>query len=174
MDSAGLLPLRKLPISDPTEADSGDARIANELDLRVRARAHASSAHSGHPVDHLFDGSAGPGATKWVGGRRNRTETILLVFHEPTDIARCAFEAEESEVTRTQQVTAECLLASGDVYQQCFSREFSFAPAGATYQRELIDLNLHGVVRLRLTILADKNGRGIPSLTSLRLFSFPG
>ena len=94
-------------------------------------------------------------------------------FDEPVDIMRCAFEAEEREIARTQQVTAEYLLATGDVYRQCFVQEFNFAPEGATYQRELIELNLRGVRRLRFTVLADKSGRGVPSLTALRVFSFP-
>lgn len=166
--------LRRLLIDDATIADpTGTPRIATELDLLTCARAHCSSQHSEHPVDHLFDGWAGPGASRWVGGRRNRPETILLVFDEPMDIARCAFEAEEREIARTQQLTAECLLVGGDVYQRCFIQEFNFSPDGATYQRELIDLNLRGVCRLRFTILADKSGRGVPSLTALRVFSYP-
>lgn len=163
------LTLRKLLITD----DSNDAGISNEIDVRTCAQVHFSSEHARHPVDHLFDGSVGAGASRWVGGRRNQAETILLVFDEPLDIMRCAFEAEEREVVRTQQVTAEYLLANGDTYRQCFIQEFNFAPEGATYQRELIDLNLRAVCRLRFTVLADKSGRGVPSLTALRMFSFP-
>ena len=166
--------LRRLLIDDAAMADPlGASRIATELDLRTCARVHCSSAHSEHPIDHLFDGNAGAGASRWVGGRRNRPETILLVFDEPMDLARCAFEAEEREIARTQQLTAECLLVGGDVYERCFIQEFNFSPDGATYQRELIDLNLRGVRRLRFTILADKSGRGVPSLTALRVFCCP-
>jgi hypothetical protein len=171
MNNAEALSLRKLLIPDPATDDVGESRIASELDLRACARVHFSSESPDHPVDHLFDGSVGEGASRWVGGRRDRPETILLVFDEPTDIARCAFEAEEREVARTQKVIAECILQGSDVYRQCFIQEFNFAPDGATYQRELIDLNLRAVRRLRFTILADKSGRGCPSLTALRVFS---
>ena len=173
MNDGGPLTLRKLLIPHPEAEGSSDAGIANELDLRSCAQVHFSSEHRDHPVDHLFDGNVGAGATRWVGGRRNQAETILLVFDEPMDIMRCAFEAEERELTRTQQVTAEYLLANDDIYRQCFIQEFNFAPEGATYQRELIELNLRGVRRLRFTVLADKSGRGVPSLTALRVFSFP-
>lgn len=166
----GRLALRKLLMTEK----ASDVGISNEIDLRSCAQVHFSSEHSQHPIEHLFDGGVGEGASRWVGGRRNRAETILLEFDEPVDIARCAFEAEEREIARTQQVTAEYLLANADVYRQCFIQEFNFAPEGATYQRELIELNLRGVRRLRFTVLADKSARGVPSLTALRVFSFPG
>jgi hypothetical protein len=166
--SPATLTFRELLVTD--ESDRG---IWSELDPRSCAQVHCSSEHPAHPIDHLFDGSVGKGASRWVGGRRNRAETILLIFDEPVDIMRCAFEAEEREIARTQQVTAEYLLANGDVYRQCFIQEFSFSPEGATYQRERIDLDLRGVSRLRFTVLADKSARGVPSLTALRVFSFP-
>jgi hypothetical protein len=173
MKNVEALTVRKFLIPDQAMDDAGDSRIANELDLRACARVHFSSESAEHPIDHLFDGSVGAGASKWVGGRRDRPETILLVFDEPMDLARCAFEAEEVEVARTQKVIAECILPDSDVYRECFIQEFNFAPDGATYQRELIDLNLRAVRRLRFTILADKSGRGCPSLTALRVFSSP-
>jgi hypothetical protein len=167
------LTLRKFLMDESLAGDSRDLAIANEIDLRSCAEVHFSSEHPDHPIDNLFDGFAGAGATRWVGGRRDRPETILLMFDEPMDIARCMFEAEEREIARTQQVTAECFLAGGEIYRHCFVQEFNFAPDGATYQRELIDLNLRGVRRFRFTVLADKSGRGVPSLTALRFFSCP-
>jgi len=162
--------LRKLLIGELTSKGSSDPEAENELDLRACARVHFSSEHPEHPIDHLFDGTSGEGATRWVGGRRDRAETILLVFDEPRDIARCAFEAEERELVRTQEVCAEYMVENGDTYQQCFIQEFNFSPAGATYQRELITVNLRSVSRLRLTVLADKSRRGTVSLTALRLY----
>jgi hypothetical protein len=164
------LTIRKCLI-DASVADVHHSAIANELDLRSCAQVHFSSEHPHHPVDHLFDGSTGETASRWVSGRRDHAETILLVFDEPMNIARCAFEAVEREIPRTQQVTAEYLLVGDEVYRRGFIQEFNFSPDGATHQRELIDLNLRGVCRFRLTVLADKSGRGVPSLTALRLFS---
>ena len=173
MNNAEPLTLRKLLIPDPATGDSDESHIANEIDLRACARVHFSSERPEHRIDNLFDGTVGEGASKWVGGRSDRPETILLVFDEPMNIARCAFEAEEREVARTQKVIAECIVSGSDLYRQCFIQEFNFAPDGATYQRELIGLNLRSVRRLRFTILADKSGRGCPSLTALRVFSCP-
>jgi hypothetical protein len=165
------LTMRKYLIDASTVADAPHSAIANELDLRSCAQVHFSSEHPEHPVDHLFDGSTGETASRWVGGRRDRAETILLVFDQPMNIARCAFEVVEREIARTQQVTAEYLLVDEDAYRTGFIQEFNFSPDGATHQRELIHLNLRGVCRFRLTVLADKSGRGVPSLTALRLFS---
>jgi hypothetical protein len=132
---------------------------------------HFSSEHPEHPIDHLFDGTSGEGAATWEGGRRDRAETILLVFDQPRDIARCAFEAEERELLRTQEVCAEYLAENADTYRQCFIQEFNFSPNGATYQRELITVNLRAVSRFRLTVLSDKSRKGTVSLTSLRLYA---
>lgn len=170
MKNDGSHTLRKRLIDASTPLATPSA-IANELDLRACAQVHFSSEHPQHPVDHLFDGSTGEAASRWVGGRRDRPETILLVFDQPMNLSRCAFEVVEREVTRTQQVTAEYLLVKEDAYRTGFVQEFNFSPDGATHQRELIELNLRGVCRFRLTVLADKSGRGVPSLTALRLFS---
>ena len=159
--------LRKLLLSEAPKDLSG---AGDEIDLRACATLHFSSAHPDHPVDHLFDGHTGEGATRWVSGRRDRSETILLVFDEPTDITRCAFEAEERELVRTQEVCAEYLSGNSDTYRQCFVQEFNFSPEGATYQSELITVNLRAVTRFRFTVLSDKSRRGIVSLTALRLY----
>lgn len=172
MTTHGLRILRRRPIDVPVAWHAHDDAIANELDLRACSDVYFSSEHPEHPVDRLFDGRSGEGASKWIAGRRDRSETVLLIFDEPVNIAHCAFEAEEREISRTQQVTAEYLVTSGDTYRQCFIQEFNFSPDGAVYQRELIELDLRSVRRLRFTILADKRGRGVPSLTALRLFSF--
>jgi hypothetical protein len=161
--------LRKLVISESPTSDSRHPGV--ELDLRACAEVRISSENPEHPIEHLFDGTAGEGASRWIARQRDRPGTILFVFDEPVDISYCAFEAEERQLVRTQQVIAEYLLATGDTYRQCFIQEFNFSPEGATYQRELIELNLRGVRRLRFNVLADKSGRGIPSLTALRLYS---
>ena len=157
-------------MSESQSKDFSAPDTGNELDLRACATVHFSSEHPEHPVDHVFDGTSGEGATKWIGGRRDRAETILLVFDEPTDIARCAFEAEERELMRTQEVCAEYLVEGADTYRQCFIQEFNFSPRGATYQSELITVNLRAVTRFRFTVLSDKSRRGTVSLTALRLY----
>jgi hypothetical protein len=163
--------MRKCLLDESAAAAVRHSAIANELDLRSCAQVHFSSEHPEHPIDRLFDGSSGETASGWVGGRRDRAETILFVFDEPMNIASCGFEVVERKITRTQQVTAEYLLSGENAYRTSFVQEFNFSPDGATCQRELIELNLRNVCRFRLTLLADKSGRGVPSLTALRLFS---
>jgi len=50
-------------------------------------------------------------------------------------------------------------------------QEYTFSPAGATFQREVQRLNLPPMSHLRLTIVPDKNGSGPAKLNSLRLFA---
>jgi hypothetical protein len=52
--------------------------------------------------------------------------------------------------------------------------EYTFSPPGATLQREDLRLDLHGVDRLRLTVVPNKRGSGTATLTSLRLFASAG
>ncbi len=170
MKSEELGALRKHLIGDMPLPEAERFPSANELDLRSCATVHFSSEHSEHPIDHLFDHHSGLGATKWVAGRRDRAETILFVFDGPRDISHCAFEAEECKFVRTQEVRAEFLAEDDGVYHQSFIQEFNFSPDGANYQREFIPVDLRAVRRFRLTVRADKSGRGVASLTVLRLF----
>jgi hypothetical protein len=172
MKTEGSFSMRKRMFDDSPAAALRHSTLANELDLRSCAQVHFSSEDPEHPIDRLFDGSTGDSASGWVGGRRDRAETILLVFDQPTDVASCVFEVVERKIARTQQVTAEYLLSGDHAYRTSFVQEFNFSPDGATYQRELMELNLRSVCRFRITLLADKSGRGVPSLKALRLFSF--
>jgi len=162
--------LRKHLIVNSTVSNPGDGAPRNELDLQACAVVHFSSEHPDHPIDHLFDADAGPGASKWLSARRNTPETILLVFDEPMNISRCAFEAEDRDFERTQEVCAEYLAGDATSYRRAFIQEFNFSPSGAIYQNESIAMTLSDVRRLRLTIRPHKSGHGFATLTSLRLY----
>jgi hypothetical protein len=56
-------------------------------------------------------------------------------------------------------------------YRQVLVQEYTFSPAGATFQREEQHLNLPPLTHLRLTIVPDKHGSGPAKLNSLRLVS---
>jgi hypothetical protein len=59
----------------------------------------------------------------------------------------------------------------GRTYRQVLVQEYTFGPAGATYQREEQRLNLRQISHLRLRIVPDKSGSGTATLTALRLFT---
>jgi hypothetical protein len=160
--------LRKRPL-EAAAAMSG--RAANEIDIVGCATVSYSSEDPAYPVDDLFDGQSGPGATRWMGARADTIERIVLEFDRPQTISRLVYEAEEPARERTQQVRIEVSEDGGRSYRQILVQEYNFSPGGATYQREELRFNLHGVTHLSLTIVPNKSGSGTATLTALRLFT---
>jgi F5/8 type C domain len=144
---------------------------AGELDVVSCATIGFSSEDSAHPVEHLFDGSSGPGATRWTAACPDRIEQILVEFDSPQTLSRLLYEVEEAERERTQEVRVEVSEDGGRSYRQILDQEYNFSPAGATYQREEQRFRLNQVSHLRLTIVPNKNGSGAATLTALRLFA---
>src|SRR6516162_5585116 len=172
---------RDKPMSDTNfsslrkrQLESGEARstrVAGEVDIASCATIVYSSENPAHPIDHLLDGRGGPGATRWISARSDVTELILLEFDKPQTISLLVYEVEETMCERTQEVRVEVSNDEGRTYRQVLVQEYTFSPAGATYQREEQRLNLHQASHLRLTIVPNKNGSGTATLTSLRLFA---
>jgi F5/8 type C domain len=144
---------------------------AGEIDIARCATLAYSSENPAHPVDHLVDGRCGRGGTRWVSARPDVTEQILVEFDQPQLISRLLYEVEEAGQARTQEVRAELSGDGGRTYSQVFVQEYTFSPAGATYQHEEQRFEAMVVSHLRLTIVPDKNGSGAASLTTLRLFA---
>ena len=161
-------PLRKRPL----EADAAtSSRAANEIDIVSRATISYSSEDPAHLVEHLLDGQSGPGATRWMSARADTVEHIVLEFDRPQTISRLVYEVEEATRERTQEVRIEVSEDGGRSYRQILVQEYNFSPGGATYQREELRFNPHGVTHLRLTIVPNKSGSGTATLTALRLFA---
>ena len=72
---------------------------------------------------------------------------------------------------RTQEVRVEVSEDSGRSYRQILVQEYNFSPGGATCQREEQRFNLEKITHLRLTVVPNKKGSGMATLTSLRLFA---
>jgi hypothetical protein len=160
--------LRKRPL-DADAATIG--RADDEIDIAGCASVAYSSEDPAHPVEHLFDGHSGPGATRWMSARPDTVEHIVLEFDQPQTIARLVYEVEEATRERTQEIRVEVSEDGGQTYRQILVQEYTFSPRGATYQREDQRFDLHGVTHLRLTIVPNKNGSGTATLTALRLFA---
>jgi hypothetical protein len=56
----------------------------------------------------------------------------------------------------------------GHSYRQVLAQDYTFSPQGATFQQEDLRLDLSGITHLRLTVVPNKGGTGIATLTSLR------
>jgi hypothetical protein len=160
--------LRKRPL----EADKPTTeRAADEIDIAGCAMIAYSSEDPAYPVEHLFDGRSGPGATRWMSARPDTVEHIVVEFDQPQTISRLVYEVEEAMRERTQEVRVEVSEDGGRTYRQNLVQEYTFSSRGATYQREEQRFDLHRVTHLRLTFVPNKNGSGAATLTVLRLFA---
>jgi hypothetical protein len=142
-----------------------------EIDLAGHARLAYSSEDPDQPVENLIDGRQGRGAPRWASARRNATERIELEFDDPQPISRLVYEVEECAEERTQEVRVEISSDRGASYRQVLAQDYTFSPHGATFQHEDLRLDLPAVTHLRLTIVPNKGGQGVATLTSLRLFA---
>ena len=146
------------------------ARASDEIDIASCATIAYSSENPAHPVEHLLDGTSGPGATRWISARPDVIEQIVVEFDPLQTISRLVYQVEEAVRERTQEVRVEVSEDGGRTFRQLLVQEYTFSPRGATYQREEQRLNLHQVSHLRLTIVPNKSGSGTATLTSLHLF----
>jgi len=144
-----------------------------QIDVASLATFRYSSEHPDHPLDHLIDGRCGRGGTRWASARANTTECIELEFEPAQEISRLIYEVEEYRVERTQQVRVEVSTDRGRIYRQVLAQDYTFSPEGATFQHEEIHLELRPITHLKLTIVPNKGGSGVATLTSLRLFTSP-
>jgi len=143
----------------------------DEIDIVGCATIAFSSEDPAHPIEHLFDGRSGPGATRWISARPDTVERIIVEFDEPQPISRLVYEVEEAVRERTQEVRVEVCENGRRTYRQILVQEYNFSPGGGTYQREELRFNRLQASCLRLTIVPNKNGSGTATLTTLRLFA---
>ena len=155
---------RRLDQSDKAVDDSAP------LDLSRVATIAYSSEDPAHPVEHLVDERTGPGGSRWVAAQPDSVEQIVVEFDRPQSVARLVYEVEETQQQRTQEVHVEASTDGGQSYRQVLVQEYTFSPRGATFQREDLRLELHDLSQLRLTIVPNKHGSGVATLTSLRLY----
>jgi hypothetical protein len=147
------------------------ASPADEIDIARCATIEFSSEQPNHPVEHLFDGRSGPGATRWIGGCVDETEEIVIEFDRPQPLSRLVYEVEDKECQRTQEVRVEVSEDGGRSWRQILTQEFNFSPRGATFQRQDQRFERRPASHLRLLIVPNKNGSGAATLTTLRLFA---
>jgi hypothetical protein len=147
------------------------AAFAGEIDIASHAVLAYTSDDPDHPIENLIDGHYGRHGTFWAGAKPNTTECIVLEFDQPQSVSCLIYEVEECSCERTQEVRVEVSSDGARTYRQVLVQEYTFSPAGATFQREEQRLNLPPITHLRLTIVPDKHGSGPAKLNSLRLFA---
>jgi hypothetical protein len=137
----------------------------------VRAREAPCAKSRPVNLEHLIDKHFGRGATRWASGRPNATERIVFEFDRAQRISRLIYEAEECCQERTQEVRVEVSTDHGRTHRQVLAQDYTFSPQGATFQHEDLQLDLPAITHLKLTIVPNKGGSGVATLTSLRLFA---
>ena len=137
------------------------------IDIAAVATVLVTSEAPEHPIDHAFDGSRGPGGTRWIAGEPGE-QTLTLAFDAPQAIRRVALEVEEPEVARTQELQLSVSQDGGQTYKEVVRQEYNFSPPGTTFKREDWEVNADAVTHLRLSIKPDKGGTPCrASITSL-------
>jgi hypothetical protein len=145
------------------------ARRPGEMDVRASATVLVTSEAPDHPIDHAFDGSWGPGGSRWVAEEPG-DQTLILVFDTPQAIRNISLEIEEPEVDRTQELQVSISNDGGHSYRELLRQEYNFSPPGTTFEREDWTINAQGVTHLRLSIRPDKGGKPYrATLTSLAI-----
>lgn len=168
MDTTDTSHLRKRLMSEPGSIPSYGP---GEIDIASCAVLAYSSEDPDHPLEHLIDARGGPGGTCWTSARPNQTERIVLEFDRPVRISCLIYEVEERLRERTQEVRVAVSTDNGRTHRQVLVQEYVFSPQGATFQHEELRLDLPALTHLSLTIMPNKSGSGVASLTSLRLFA---
>jgi hypothetical protein len=136
------------------------------LDLGDVAEVEITSEDPSHPVESALlpdDGAgwraAGPGE-----------QTIRLLFAEPLTLRRIWLEFEEPAVERTQEFVLRWSADGGRTGHEIVRQQWNFSPQGATRQTEDLQVDLHGVTTLELTMVPDISGGSVhASLARLRL-----
>lgn len=147
------------------------ALAPGEIDLAGAGTIGHSSEDPEHLVEHLVDGHAGAGSPRWVSARRDVTEHLLFEFVQPQRMSRLAYEVEETDCERTQEVRIEVSQDGGSTFRQILVQDYTFSPRGATLQREDLRFDLNRITHLKVTMVPNKNGSGRATLTSLRMFA---
>ena len=144
---------------------------STEIQLAAHATIHYSSKDPVHPIEHLFDGASGRGATRWVSAQFGTTQEILLEFDEAQHISRLIADVEERQLERTQEVRMEFSSDGGESYRTGFVQEYTFSPNSSTYQREDLSFDLREITQEILNECSDLGVRTLAGVDAVALVS---
>jgi hypothetical protein len=160
--------LRKRILNTDESPASGHDKAA--LDIAAIATVIVTSEETANPVNHIFDQSHGPGATRWVAAKVGEQD-LIVDFDTPQTINRIVLEVEETEVSRRQEVVISISRDGGHGYDELIRQEYNFSPPGTTFERETWMVSAQRVTHLRLHIIPDKGGKPCrATVTSLVLY----
>lgn len=145
------------------------APVSQEKDIATLATMFVTTEAVDSPIDHAFDHQRGPGGSRWVAGKADEQQ-IILVFDIPQTIRTIRLEIEEREVSRTQELRLSVMGDGMQEYCELLHQEYHFSPPGTTFEREEWAVTAEDVTHFRLVITPDKGGQpSQATLTSLVL-----
>jgi hypothetical protein len=140
-----------------------------EKDIAAIATVFVSSETAEHPLDHAFDHQRGPGGSRWMAAEPGE-QVLILAFDTPQAISKIILEVEESEVSRTQELSVAVSYDGGQTYRELLRQEYTFSPPGTTFEREAWAVTAVGVTHVQLIIKPDKGDK--PCRASLTALAF--
>jgi len=164
---SGQRDIRKRIVQDayPPKVDTS----ISALDIPAMATVIITSEEPTYPVELIFDGQRGPGASRWRAATPGR-QSLILDFDKPQTLHQLVLDIEEPEVSRTQVLWVSVSSDGGHSYRELLRQEYNFSPPGTTYERETWTLDTPHVTHLAIVIEPDKGGRPAhASVTSLML-----
>jgi hypothetical protein len=158
--------LRKQILSAAPVASRGSV---DGKDIPSIATVLVTSEDADHPIDLVFDGNRGRGASHWIAGQPGE-QMLVLAFDEPQTIRKVVIEVEEPTVSRTQEIALSVSDDKGQTYRDVLRQEYIFSPPGTTFEHEEWTLNVDAATHLRLSIKPDKGGKaGRATLTTVAI-----
>jgi hypothetical protein len=160
--------IRKRIVRDACSPPSLDTKLPT-LDIPTIATVIITSEEADHPIEYVFDGQRGPGASCWRAAVPGE-QCVIINFDTPQMLHQLVLDIEEPEVIRTQELLISVSLDGGRTYRDVVRQEYNFSPPGTTYERETWALNTDRVTHLAIRITPNKGGHGgLATLTSIML-----
>ena len=139
------------------------------LDIPAIATVIVSSETIDHPIEHVFDGQRGSGASRWLAEAPGE-QCLIINFDTPQTLRQLVLDIEEPDVSRTQELLLSVSSDGGRTYREVVRQEYNFSPPGTTYERETWALNTDLITHLAIRITPDKGGQAaLATLTSVIL-----
>ena len=121
------------------------------------------------PVENAFDDHHGPGGSRWMAEEPG-AQMLTVAFDAPQAIQQITLEVEEREIERTQEICVALSEDGGRTYRELVRQEYTFSPAGATFEREEWTVAAQKVTHVQVRIKPDKNDR--PCRAALTTLAF--
>lgn len=136
------------------------------LNIEELAEVEITSEDPAHPIESAL---ASDTALGWQAAGPG-TQTIRLIFTQPTRLRRIWLAFAETHVSRTQEYALRWSPDFGKSFREIARQQWNFSPESATHETENHNVDLPAVTALELIITPDiSGGPSRASLAKLRL-----